>query len=231
MEEKLPPNGRRRLRRAWQAAGLIVVGLLLWWLWHGWDSRALMEWKERIPPWAFFALMAILPALGFPTTPLYLVAGAAFGTVTGVVGTLAATGGNLALTYWIANSGLRPLLLRWLAGAGLRPPELDQGREWRLIVLVKLTPGVPSFLKNYLLGLAGVPFAPYWAISFVIAGSYATALVVLGESFLEHDPGQAVYALLALAALAAAVVWWRRRHSREAKSRKVPSPPEEPGGS
>jgi hypothetical protein len=61
-----------------------------------------------------------------------------------------------------------------------------------------------------------VPFAAYFVLSLLITGAYATALVVVGESLLEHHGGPAAWALLALALLAFGLWRWRSNRAADA---------------
>src|SRR5262249_38671830 len=97
-------------------------------------------------------------------------------------------------------------------------PDFSTGsrRTMRFVLMLKLTPGLPAFLKNYTLGAARVPFWHYFGISMLITGTYAAALVLVGESLLEHRLDRRAMAAIALALLAGGLWWWRRRCEREA---------------
>ena len=196
-------------RRALGAATLLVLGVLIW---NAWDHQAFITWREEAGVVPFFLAMALLPALGVPITPFFIVAGATFGTFVGLTGSAIALSANLLLCYWIARSGLRPWLTRLLARTRYDIPDFEEGKgALRFTLLVKLAPGVPIFIKHYLLGLAGVPFWIYFAVSGAITGLYAGAFVVLGDSLLEHDLGTSAMALAVLLVIALAIYLWRRR--------------------
>lgn len=191
------------------ASALLGLAALIW---HAWDHQAFIAWREEAGVLPFFLAMAILPALGVPITPFFIVAGATFGVPIGLAGSAIALSANLVLCYWIARSGLRPWLARLLARTRYRIPDFQQGEgALRFALLVKLAPGVPVFIKHYLLGMAGVPFAIYFGVSALITGLYGGAFVVLGESLLEHDVGGSAAALVVLGVVAVAIYLWRRR--------------------
>ncbi len=54
-------------------------------------------------------------------------------------------------------------------------------------------------MKTYLIALSGVSFAVYFWLSFVVTMVWAAGFIVLGESMLDRDFGQAAWALGALA--------------------------------
>lgn len=210
-----PPKHLRRstlatwARRALGAATLLVLAVLIW---NAWDHQAFIAWREEAGVVPFFLAMALLPALGVPITPFFIVAGATFGTFVGLTVSAIALSANLLLCYWIARSGLRPWLTRLLARTRYGIPDFEEGKgALRFTLLVKLAPGVPIFIKHYLLGLAGVPFWIYFAVSGAITGLYAGAFVVLGDSLLEHDLGTSAMALAVLLVIALAIYLWRRR--------------------
>jgi uncharacterized membrane protein YdjX (TVP38/TMEM64 family) len=200
-------------RTLWIAAlaGLLYV------LWSIWDRDAVMAWVQQAQPLALFTAMALLPALGVPITPFFIVAGASFGVLLGLLGSGLALAANLAMCYWIARSGLQSRLESLLRRFKYDLPDFGEGGRdaIRFTLMVKFTPGVPAFVKNYGLAVAGVPFALYLGLSMFITGAYGAALVVLGESLFEHDAGRGLAAAAALAVLALGVWWWRRRRNKD----------------
>lgn len=191
-----------------------MVMAALAWGWWAWDQEALLAWKAEATPLRFFAALAVLPALGVPTTPFYVMAGVTFGGVIGVVGSTLSLLVNLLLCYWIGNSGLRPWLLRRLEQGGRVLPSLEPGRATRFTVLVKLAPGVPAFVKNYLIVLAGVPLPLFMAVSMAVTLPYLTAFVVMGELVEEHDWRDLIWVAAVAVGLLGLGWWVRRRWNR-----------------
>ena len=70
---------------------------------------------------------------------------------------LAAVTVNLLLTYWLARRALRPWLARLLPRLGYALPQVAAADMTDLIVILRVTPGPPFFVQNYLLGLADRP--------------------------------------------------------------------------
>ncbi len=204
----------------WVKGALVGVGLaaLALILWSAWDREAIVRWKQEASPLRFFSAMAIVPALGVPMSPLFVLAGATFGRRIGLVGSGVALAANLTLCYFIARSGLRPWIGRLMRRFDYELPDFATKSKgaWRFTLMVKATPGIPQFVKNYGLGVAGVPFAMYFVTSLVISGAYGVVLIVLGESLFQHDRNRAVMLGGAVVVLAGAVWWWHRRKSRSA---------------
>ena len=201
---------RRRLGIA--LLGGVLVAALSVALWLFWNHEEVLEWKREAEPLPFFVLMALLPALGFPITPLFVLAGAVFGATVGLIGSFLGLAVNLLLCHWIAHSALRPHLERMLARTNYRLPRFDADRRGALqfILLVRITPGVPLFLKNYLIGFSDIGLRLHFGISILLTGAYGAGFVLLGESMLEHDVFEAIIAAVILALVSVAVVLLRR---------------------
>jgi uncharacterized membrane protein YdjX (TVP38/TMEM64 family) len=188
------------------ATGIFTLVVIAAVVWLTTDRNFVAEWREEAGPIPFFIALSILPALGFPTTPFFILAGAMYGVWIGLLGSGIAIAANLVLCYWISHSKLRPWMVKRLARTRYRIPEFSEAgkRGTRFALLVRFAPGIPTFLKNYILGLAGVPFRTYFVLSFIFNGLYAATLIVLGESVFDRDFGTAgtIVVVLVLAGLA-----------------------------
>lgn len=188
---------------------LALLGGVVFLIWRYWDHETFREWKREAGPVPFFAALAILPAIGVPTTPFYVLAGATFGIPVSLLGSLAALAFNLTLCYWISRGPFRYLFEKWLVKTRRELPTLERHGAWRLTLVIKFMPGVPPVLKHYFIVLAGVPFAIYFSASMVISGFYAAGFIVLGDSALDRNPTPALI-VLGVLALASGLVWWFR---------------------
>lgn len=203
-----PASPRRRALHFLQGGFLVLLFLLIW---HYWNHDAFLTWKNNAGPIPFFLALAILPVAGFPTTPFYLIAGATFDLPTALIGSLLALTVNLTLSYLLAHGPLRSLLEKWLARSGRELPHVEKVGHLRFTLMVKCLPGLPTFLKNSVVAIAGVPFPIYFGVSLVFSGFYAAGFIVLGESFLDGDYTQGIIALVVLAVIATVIFILRRR--------------------
>ncbi|WP_404422886.1 TVP38/TMEM64 family protein [Nibricoccus sp. IMCC34717] len=182
---------------------------------------ATLAWLRTLGPVAFFACMVLLPVAGFPMLAFTLSAAPLFAEQLGMPLLLvcvgAALAGNVSLSYWLARYGLRPLFERIVKRLGYTPPVVEREDEVGLIVLVRVTPGPPFFVQNYLLGLAEVRFGIYLGISWAIAMVYTAGVVFFGDAIM-HGTAKGVF--LAVSMLVAAVVGVKlvRRHLANRKS-------------
>src|SRR5262249_22810502 len=90
-----------------------------------------------------------------------------------------------------------------------------RGGALRFTLMVKVTPGLPQFVRNYGLGVAGVPFPLYFVASMVLSGAYGVALIVLGESLFRHQSRRSIGIAAVVIAFGRAIWIWKRRRARD----------------
>lgn len=196
----------------WGAVGVLVVAVLAAW-WSGVDWSAikdfggrLLAWSRESPLWLFLAI-AILPALPVPASPFLILAGIVFPPKFGLFGAvLLAIAGmaiNMSWTYWVAAYPGRRLVDRLLDFLEIELPPLSRGNAARLTVLLRVTPGIPFFLHNLILGFLRVPFRLYLLISLATTSLFTTGFVVFGESITS---GRGKLAMLAVSLMLMAAV-------------------------
>jgi uncharacterized membrane protein YdjX (TVP38/TMEM64 family) len=200
----------KRVLVVMSAAALALI------VWSAWDGDWIGKWKQTASPLPFFSGMAIVTAFGVPITPLFVLAGATFGRRVGLIGSGLALAANLAVCYWIARSGLRRWLVRLMRRYDYELPDFEKKKKGalRFTLMVKVAPGIPQFVKNYGLGVAGVPFPLYFVSSFLITGAYGAALIVLGESLFRHEGARSIVIGAAVVMLVLAIAWWAMRSRR-----------------
>lgn len=209
------------------AAGLALIGAVVLYF-VGWRAAydetkrwfdATLTAMANAGPAVYFLAMAIIPAFGAPMLPFALGASVVFRETLGLPVTIlcgiAAITFNLTITYWLARRWLRPLLTRLLARFGYRLPEVESGDTTDLIVLLRVTPGIPFFIQNYLLGLANAPFGRYLAISCAIQWVLNAAFMLLGDALSQGRGKLALTAILLLAAVAVATHLVRKHMAKK----------------
>ena len=176
-------------------------------------------WMAAAGPVVFFSAMAVLPGLGVPNSLFALTAGPVFGERLGMpvvtlLGLTAITI-NLTLTYWLARRWLRPVCRRLLERFGYKMPAVESGDVTDLIVLIRVTPVLPFFAQNYMLGLADVPFLRYLLISVGIQGSLGVGFILFGDA-LSHGHGKmALTSVLLIATLAVGTHLLRKHYGNK----------------
>lgn len=204
----------RRRREPWVLpllSGGALLGLLLLllaWLWRDqWMPAAsealpaLWDMLRATPPLLFFGALALLPALPIPISPFYLIAASLYGFWFSYACIGIAIALNLSLSYALAAGVFRPGVERIVRGLGYAVPQLRPGEHAKLTLVVRITPGPPYFAQNLLLGLAGIPFRIYMAVSWPTQMGWAFVFLVLGESATEGNAGLAIAGVGLLVAL------------------------------
>lgn len=214
------PQHRPLLLKAALAGVVLAVGAVL--VLRGVDLRALLtdtlELLRSAGPVAFFGAMAVLPAFGMPASVFVISAvgifGPQYGTTTAVLLSLGALTANFCLAYALARRGLRPVLTALVTRFGYRLPEVESGDATDLMILLRVTPGVPFFVQNYLAGLAEIPFARYFIVSSLIVWPLNTAFLLFGDALLHGKGKIALLSLCAVIALMTLLHLVRRHYER-----------------
>ena len=115
-----------------------------------WEMDAFLAWKQQAGFGVFFTGLALLPLIGVPITPLLVLAGATFELIPALLGCALSIAINLALSYGLARYGLRKPLTRLLAHRRYHLPRFEKRNAIRSMIVIRLLPGVPMFLKTIL---------------------------------------------------------------------------------
>ena len=212
---------RLRLVKVGAVALVLLVGAGL--VARGYDLKGAVEQGLALVrgagPVVFFLAMAVLPAVGAPQMAFSLTAGSLFGAQLGmglvVLFASLAMFFNMALAYWLASRVLRPVLEVLLGRLGYKVPQVQPGDETDLIVLLRVTPGIPFPVQNYLLGLARANFGRYLLLSIVLQGPLNAAFVVFGEALLHGRGKMVFYGLSAIVVLLVGTHLVRKHYSRK----------------
>lgn len=171
------------------AAAAVVAAVALAAAWQaGFDRVALAAlWRDteafvRAHLWALFLALVVLPGLPFPVSALLLTAGAVLHDrpLAACLMCLLALALNMSWTYWLAAGPGHHAIARLVRRFGIEIPVLPRRDHLRLILILRLTPGLPLFFQNYALGLVRAPFRLYLPLSIVLTGLLASGIVLVG---------------------------------------------------
>ena len=201
--------------------GVVLGGVVLLVL-QGVDVKALfnrgLEFIRSLGPVTFFAAMTVLPSFGCPLTAFTLSALPVFGGELGapmvVALALASITVNLAFSYWLARYALRPWVEKLLNWMGYKLPQVAAEDRLGLLVLVRVTPGPPYALQNFVLGMAAVSFGLYMAVSLVIISVYSAAFILFGDAIVQGRGKMAFLAVSLFVAFTIGVKFLRRHYQR-----------------
>ena len=179
-------------------------------------------------PGLYFTAMAILPALGVPLLAFTLSAGPMFGPRLGigivVLLSLAAITVNFIVSYFFARYTMRPVIARLMAWLGYNLPKIPEGDVSDVIIIVRVTPGIPFFAQNYLLGLAGVPFRKYLAVTCITTWVLCGAFVFFGDALVRGQGKTALITGCLVVAAMATTHLVRKHYSRKKLQCAAPPP-------
>jgi uncharacterized membrane protein YdjX (TVP38/TMEM64 family) len=206
----LLPERRVALLRLAALVVAVAVSFALVLLLVGNGEDDLREPVEDLGAWGapvFVLLMAGLTCAFFPFPVMAAVSGIVFGTAGGTVvsilgGTLGAT-----LAFLIARRfGAGPV--EALAGERLRGLiDAVSRRGFVAVLYLRIFPGVPRDLANYLCGLTRIELASYVAATLLGISPRAYAYTALGGSLGDLGNTQSVVAVALLVAMALLGLW------------------------
>jgi uncharacterized membrane protein YdjX (TVP38/TMEM64 family) len=209
---------KRALWTAVTTVAVVVIAVVLVVLYTDVSWENIIGWIDRVNPVLALPLMALLPIVGFPIAIVYLFAGARFGPLGGGAVVAAITAIHLVGTYLIARSFLRAPLQRLIEKKHKHLPEIPEDEQAAVCVIATLVPGLPYFVRNYLLALGGVKLKYFFTVCLPIyvARSYVT--ILLGD--MGNDPSRnKLFILLTVdvlkVAICALVIWRLRVHHRK----------------
>lgn len=194
---------------------LAGVGALCWALalW-GADWRIFIAGHPRSGPVVFCVLMILLPLVGFPISAFYVFAGLTFAVPVALTAGGLALLVNMTLGYLLARTVWREPLRRRLEPRWPRLFALDRNACAQVTLLVRAVPGVPFTAQNYLLGVLGVPFGLYLAISWAVQAVFLCGVVLTVRGVMDRDAVQALWGGLAVLVLVVSLRLAYRRWKR-----------------
>jgi uncharacterized membrane protein YdjX (TVP38/TMEM64 family) len=179
-----------------------------------------VEGYLKTHPSTLFWALVILPGLPVPSTALLLTAGVVWRErpLMACLLCLLALLLNLSWTYWLAAGPGRKVVERILAATPIKVPELPKGDQLKLILVLKLTPGIPLFLQNYLLGFLRAPFHLFLGISLLANGLIGTGVVLSGAGLSDGRIVPAISGIFLIVAGTVFTRWIRRWMARRKQS-------------
>jgi uncharacterized membrane protein YdjX (TVP38/TMEM64 family) len=157
---------------------------------------------------AAFALLLVLPLIGFPVSLLHIAAGIRFGAGLGMVLVSSSIVLQMLASYAIVRLWRdRFEHARWVGKIRERIPE---GAHGSVCVFTVLLPGVPFAAVNYVLPLVGVPLRTFVLCAWPLHTLRSTVTVVLGDQS-AHLTATRLVVLMAYALLILGASWWTYR--------------------
>lgn len=160
-------------------------------------------------PWALFLALVFLPGLPVPMSLLFLTAGVVWKEtpIMACMICILAMALNQTWTYWFAAGPARKLVEKLLAASSIQIPDLPRGDHLKLILVMRLTPGIPLFFQNYLLGFLRAPFHLYLPISILCTGVIGCGVVLSGAGLADGKLKWAIIGVSLIVLGGVAVRW------------------------
>ncbi len=183
---------------------------LEYWKTLGSDGHAYLE----AHPILLVLILAILPGIGFPMSPLLILFGIVMGPrfglpVTCMIG-IAATSFCSIWTYVLASGPLRVLLKTHLLKKW-SIPEFSNNNALRLGIIIRITPGIPYPVQNVALGVMGMRFKTYLLASLPAQSLYTIGFIVTGGALFKGQTGIAITGVLFLVVIILVTRMLRKR--------------------
>lgn len=184
---------------------LLFAGLIDW--------HAVRTWMQHLDVRLLLVLLSLLPLLGFSISVVYLVTGAVFGGPMGVAVVAGISAVHLLGSHWIGRGYLRGPLRRWLKRRNQSLPALPPGEEVSVALMTALVPGLPYFVRNYLLAVSDLPLRTYFWVCWPVYVVRSCLVLFLGD-FSEDLNAKRVLTLAAVLMLKVGIcayLLWRVR--------------------
>ena len=155
-----------------------------------------------------FALLVVLPLVGFPASLLHVAAGIRFGAAMGMLLVSLSILIQLLVSYAVVHLWRdRFERSRWIRKVRDRIPE---GAHASVCVFTVLLPGVPFTAVNYVLPLAGVPLRTFLLCAWPLHTLRSTVTVVFGDQS-AHLTATRLAVLMAYALMILGASYWTYR--------------------
>lgn len=208
-EKRMPGLRGRNVALLVISGALAALAVFLFWqshpdpaYWRDLAQEALGYLKAH--PWALLLVLATLPGLGFPVSPILVLTGIVlaprYGMVTACLLGVLAQGTCTTWTYLLASGPLRAVITRYVRKRR-ELPSLTEGNMIRVGLILRLTPGIPYALQNVALGILGIRLGPYLAVSIPTSSIWSIGFIVTGGAIFEGRAGLAISGVLLLVVL------------------------------
>ncbi|MCW1886000.1 VTT domain-containing protein [Luteolibacter flavescens] len=167
---------------------VVIVAMVAWIYREQLDREAIVAFAESLPLPVFIAAFLFLPLVGFPITPLLVVAGIRFGFAWGMALATGAIFFHNAAAFQLTHGWFRERLTKKLARSGHAIPSIDPKHQVWFTALFAAIHGPPYAIKLYLLALTEVPFRIYFWIGAPIYAFFCVIPVGAGSAVSTIKP-------------------------------------------
>jgi uncharacterized membrane protein YdjX (TVP38/TMEM64 family) len=214
------PANLREFELTRKSIGLVVAIVLacvtLALLYAQIDVPALHQRAQGVNGGLIFALIVVLPMLGFPVSVAHAVAGVRFGWGLGLLLVTVSIILQMLASYALVKA-LPRLFAKRMQPFRKRLPE---GAHTPITQFTMLLPGAPFFAQNYVLPLIGVPLRTYFAWGLPIHIAKSAVGIIFGDMSDHLTPGRLTGFAIYAVAMTVASAWAFRRLQLKMKDRR-----------
>lgn len=208
---------RRHKKLVVAALLFVALAIVLWHYRDHVDRKAIVAFAEGLPlPW-FLAAILVLPLVGFPITPLLVVAGIRFGFAGGMALAAGVIFFHNIAAFRLTHGLFRVRLRNRLARAGYGIPAIDPKHQAWFTALFAAIHGPPYAAKLYLLALTDVPFRIFLWVGAPIYAFFCVIPVGAGSAVDSLKPW-VIYALVGMSIALLAMGFLLKRRCKPAKA-------------
>ena len=160
--------------------------------------ETIIEHFETLHPAFFIIGLTLLPLGPVPVSPIWLLAGMRFGPGVGFAVSAFCLLMNFGIAYLLSSKVLRGPLERILFKFRIKIPKLPSEDAAKFTFMIRLVPGNPLCVQNYLLGIMRIRPLLYFGVGLPIQLLYAIAFIQFGGAIFEGQFGRVILAALFL---------------------------------
>lgn len=210
-------------------AGALFIGCTLVILNSGLGLEGLKQYYERLQneleelsrlnPFLLIAFTAVLPLFGFPMTILYVISGTLYPLEQSITVSIAGMLLNATLAYFIGRYLFRNFLKYMLAKMGYQIPLISQSKQVPFNCLIRIIPGIPFNIQNYLLSIGNTSFLPYIVIAWPIQCIWILGVIISADGLIQGEIKLLTigFGLIAVLIIASHYIKKRYVHKRDKK--------------
>lgn len=170
---------------------------------------------QTMPLFLYPLIIFILPLFPIPISFMYFLAGGREESRLIVISACAlGLIANVIVAYFVAGK-FSNIIRPWLEKRGKKIPTIPKGDEFDLIFLVRVIPGSPLTVQNYLLGLAKVDFKKYLLVSLPIQLVQLVAYICFGDGIINGSAGKFFMGLSLLCVVAIIARLVQKRYNKK----------------
>ncbi len=164
------------------SAILLVIIIILFIFQFDIESLVIYFKNKETDPLILLSGFILLPMIFFPMSPLLILMGLKFSTLSSLLITFTVVPVHLLLSYSLVNFFFRDTVKRYAKKHNFRIFNISKNRRIEVCFLIMSMPGLPYALKNYILPVSNIRLREYLFIGWVIQFVMCLPFILLGDA-------------------------------------------------